>query len=342
MPFEFRIFALASAVAATLAVFVAPSAAQNVQERTIRWGHLNNTDHPVSKGVQKFTEIVAAKSGGKIKVKEYPANQLGSEMQQQSALRAGTQEMLSPATTSLVGIVKDYGLIDFPFIVSTPQQADALLDGPLGSALLAKLPEKGLVGLGYWDLGFRNVTNSRRPITKGEDLDGIKIRVIPNPVYLETFKAFNANPVPMSFSELYTALETRTVDGQENPFSVILSNKFYEVQKYLSVTNHTYSTNIILISKKFWDQLSPDEQKILQDAANEARDYQRKVSREQAQSAISDLKAKGMEINEIAPAELAKMLGKTKPIAQKFSAEYDQEIVKLFNAELDRVHALKL
>jgi tripartite ATP-independent transporter DctP family solute receptor len=341
MPFEFRVFALASAVAATLAVFAGPAGAQNVQERTIRWGHLNNTDHPVSKGVQKFTEIVAAKSGGKIKVKEYPANQLGSEMQQQSALRAGTQEMQSPATTSLVGIVKDYGLIDFPFIVSTPQQADALLDGPLGTALLAKLPEKGLVGLGYWDLGFRNVTNSRRPVTKGEDLDGIKIRVIPNPVYLETFKAFNANPVPMSFSELYTALETRTVDGQENPFSVILSNKFYEVQKYLSVTNHTYSTNIILISKKFWDQLSPDEQKILQDAANEARDYQRKVSREQAQSAIGGLKAKGMEVNEIAPAELARMRDKTKPIAQKFSAEYDPEIVKLFNSELDRVHALK-
>ncbi|HEV7877192.1 DctP family TRAP transporter solute-binding subunit, partial [Bradyrhizobium sp.] len=251
MPSEVRFFALAGAVAATLAVFAGPAEAQNVQDRTIRWGHLNNTDHPVSKGVQKFTEIVAAKSGGKLKVKEYPANQLGSEMQQQSALRAGTQEMQSPATTSLVGIVKDYGLIDFPFIVSTPQQADALLDGPAGSALLAKLPEKGLVGLGYWDLGFRNVTNSRRPITRGEDLDGIKIRVIPNPVYLETFKAFNANPVPMSFSELYTALETRTVDGQENPFSVILSNKFYEVQKYLSVTNHTYSTNIILISKKF-------------------------------------------------------------------------------------------
>lgn len=341
MPLEFRSFALAGAVVAAAAIGIGPAAAQNVQERTIRWGHLNNTDHPVSKGVQKFTEIVAAKSGGKIKVKEYPANQLGSEMQQQSALRAGTQEMQSPATTSLVGIVKDYGLIDFPFIVSTPQQADALLDGPLGSALLAKLPEKGLVGLGYWDLGFRNVTNSRRPITKGEDLDGIKIRVIPNPVYLETFKAFNANPVPMSFSELYTALETRTVDGQENPFSVILSNKFYEVQKYLSVTNHTYSTNIILVSKKFWDQLSSDEQKILQDAANEARDYQRKVSREQAQSAVSDLKAKGMAVNEITPAELARMRDKTKPIAQKFSAEYDPEIVKLFNSELDRVHALK-
>jgi tripartite ATP-independent transporter DctP family solute receptor len=330
------------AVAATIGsiAMTAPGRAQDIQERTIRWGHLNNTDHPVSKGVQKFAEIVAAKSGGKLKVKEYPANQLGTEQQQQAALRGGTQEMQSPATTSIVGIVKDFGLIDFPFIVSTPQQADALLDGPLGTALLAKLPEKDLIGLGYWDLGFRNVTNSRRPITKGEDLSGIKIRVIPNPVYLETFKTFGANPVPLSFSELYTALETRTVDGQENPFSVILSNKFNEVQKYLSVTNHTYSTNIILVSKKFWDKLSPAEQKILQEAAIEARDYQRRISREQAQQAIDDLKAKGMQVNEIAPAELARMREKTKPIAEKFSAEYDPAIVKLFNAELDRVHAL--
>lgn len=341
MPVRFKGLAWVAAIGAIALGAVGPASAQNIKERTIRWGHINNTDHPVSKGVQKFTEIVAAKSSGKIKVREYPANQLGSEMQQQSALRAGTQEMQSPATTSLVGIVKDYGLIDFPFIVSTPQQADALLDGPLGAALLAKLPEKGLVGLAYWDLGFRNVTNSPRPITKGEDLDGIKIRVIPNPVYLETFKAFNANPVPMSFSELYSALETRTVDGQENPFSVILSNKFFEVQKYLSATNHTYSTNIILVSKKFWDQLSPDEQKIHQDAAIEARDYQREVSREQAKAAIDDLKIKGMEINEIAPAALARMRDKTKPIAEKFSADYDGAIVKLFNSELDRMHALK-
>jgi tripartite ATP-independent transporter DctP family solute receptor len=328
---------IAAAAVIGFASTAIPGWAQDIQERTIRWGHLNNTDHPVSKGVQKFTEIVAAKSGGKLKIKEFPANQLGTEQQQQSALRGGTQEMQSPATTSLVGVVKDFGLIDFPFIVSTPQQADALLDGPLGTALL---PEKDLIGLGYWDLGFRNVTNSRRPITKGEDLSGIKIRVIPNPVYLETFKTFGANPVPLSFSELYTALETRAVDGQENPFSVILSNKFNEVQKFLSVTNHTYSTNIILVSKKFWDKLSPTEQKILQEAAIEARDYQRKVSREQAQQAIADLKAKGMQVNEIPQAELARMRDQTKPIAERFSVEYDPTIVKLFNAELDRVHAL--
>ncbi len=324
----------------TMAVLLAAAAlaqAQDIQERTIRFGHLNNTDHPVSMGVKKFAELVAAKSGGKITVKEFPANQLGNEMQQTSALQGGVQEMQAPATTSLVGIVKEFGLVDFPFVVSNFKQADAMLDGPLGKQLTAKLPEKGLVALAFWDLGFRNVTNSKRPIVKGDDLDGIKLRVIPNPVFLDTFKTFKANPLPLPFAELYNALESKAVDGQENPFSVILSNKFYEVQKYLSVTNHVYAANIILISKKFWDKLSPAEQKVLQDAANEARDYQRVASREAAGKAIGELKAKGMQINEVGAAELAKMRADIKPVIDKYSAAYDPAVVSTFRSEVDRV-----
>jgi TRAP-type transport system periplasmic protein len=324
-----------------VAVMLAAGDGRAQEQRTIRWGHLNNTDHPVSFGVKKFAEIVAEKSGGKLRVREFPSNQLGSEVQQTAALQGGVQEMQSPASTTLVGIVKEFGLFDLPFIVSTPQQADALVDGPVGKALLAKLPEKGLVGLAFWDLGFRNVTNSRRPITKAEDLSGVKLRVMPNPVYIDTFKTFGANPLPMSFSELYTALETKTVDGQENPFSVILSNKFYEVQKYLSKTNHTYSTNIILVSKKFWDTLSPADQKILQDAAIEARDYQRKVSREQADKAIADLGSHGMQVNDITPVELNRMRDATKDIAARVTADYDPAMVKLFYDELARIHAAK-
>jgi len=310
----------------------------SAQERTIRFGHLNNPDHPVSAGVKKFAELVAAKSGGKLVVKEFPSMQLGNEMQQQSALQGGVQEMSAPAPTSLAGIVKDFGMLDFPFIVSTFAQADALIDGPVGKALLAKLPEKGLVGLTFWDLGFRNVTNSRLAITKPEDLAGLKLRVIPNPVFLETFRTFKANPVPMPFAELYAALETKAVDGQENPFSVILSNKFFEVQKFLSVTNHVYATNIILVSKKFWDSLSPAEQKILQDAAIEARDYQRTVSRAAAQKSLADLKAKGMQVNELAPAELSRMRQMVVPVYDKFYPEYDPALVKTFRSELERIH----
>jgi tripartite ATP-independent transporter DctP family solute receptor len=321
-----------------LALCVAAGAgAQDIQERTIRFGHLNNPDHPVSFGVKRFAELVAKKSGGKLKVQEFPANQLGNEMQQQSALQGGVQEMSAPATTSLAGIVKEYGLVDFPFAVNTFAQADALLDGPFGQALIAKLPEKGLVALGYWDLGFRNVTNSKRAITRPEDLDGLKIRVIPNPVFLETFKAFKANPVPMPFAELYGALEAKAVDGQENPYAVILSNKMFEVQKYLSATNHVYAANIVLVSKKFWDRLSPTEQKIMREAADEARGYQRQVSRAAAQKAVGDLQGKGMQYNQPAPAELARMRAIAKPVTDKFAATYDQSIVKLYNSELARV-----
>lgn len=311
--------------------------AQDIQERTIRLGHLNNTDHPTSWGAKKFAEIVAAKSGGKITVKEFPSSQLGNELQQQSAMQGGVQEMLVASTTSLTGIVKEFGLFDFPFLFSNAKQADAMVDGPLGKMITAKLSEKGLVVLGFFDLGFRNVTNSKRPVTKGEDLDGLKIRVIPNPVFLETFKTFKANPLPMPFAELYNALESKAVDGQENPYSVILSNKMYEVQKYLSATNHVYATNPVQISKRFWDKLSPVEQKLLQDAATEAANYQRVASRDAAGKALTELKAKGMAFNELAPAEQARMRAEVKPIYEKFSASYDPAVVTLFKSELERV-----
>src|SRR3954464_9858379 len=318
-----------AAMGAILLAIAVSARSPDVQERVIKFGHLNNTDHPVSMGVKKFAELLAAKSGGKLKVQEFPASQLGNEMQQQSALQGGVQEMSAPATTLLAGIVKEFGLVDFPFAVANFAQADALLDGPLGQALIARLPEKGLIALGYWDLGFRNVTNSKRPIAKGEDLDGLKIRVIPNPVFLDTFKAFKANPVPMPFGELYGALESKAVDGQENPFAVILSNKFYEVQKFVSATNHVYAANIVLVSKRFWDKLSPAKQKIMNDAASEARGYQRQTSRAAAQKAVAELQSKGMQYNEVPAPEQARMRQTAKAVTDKFIGTYDPAIAKL-------------
>ncbi len=315
-------------------------AAQDIQERTIKFGHLNNTDHPTSLGVKKFAELVAAKSGGRIKVTEFASSQLGNELQQQSALVGGVQEMLVASTTSLAGVVKEFGLLDFPFLFSHARQADEMVDGPLGRMLAARLADKGIVVLGFFDLGFRNVTNSKRPITKAEDLDGLKLRVIPNPVFIETFKTFKANPLPMPFAELYAALESKAVDGQENPYAVILSSKIYEVNKFVSETNHVYATNPVQISKRFWDKLSPAEQKLLRDAAHEAQNYQRVVSREVSGKAVAELKAKGMVHNEIAPAEQARMRAAVKPVHDKFAASYDPDVVKLFRSELERVSKL--
>ena len=324
------------ALAAGLSLlFALPASAQ--QERVIRFGHLNNADHPVSFGVKRFGEILATKSGGKMKVMEFPASQLGNEMQQQSALQGGVQQMSAPATTSLAGIVKEFGLVDFPFAVANYAQADALLDGPLGQALIAKLPEKGLVALGYWDLGFRNVTNSKRAITKPEDFDGLKLRVIPNPVFIDAFKALHSNPTPLAYGELYGALESRAVDGQENPYVLISTSKFYEVQKFATHTNHVYSPLIVLAGKPFWDKLSEGERQIIQAAFREARAYQRDLSRQATTAAIADLTAKGMKINEVSPAELLRMEAAVRPTKEKFAASYDQVTTRNFFAEVEKV-----
>jgi len=314
--------------------------AAKVREWTIRFGHLNNSDHPISLGVRKFAKAVRARSGGLMEVVEYASNELGTEQQQTLALRGGTQEMQAPATSSLVGLVQELGVIDFPFAVDTYRQGFALVDGPLGEALKRKLPDKGLVALAFWDLGFRNTTNNRHPITRLEDFEGLKLRVIPNPVARETFKALKSYPVPLSFRDLYPALEIRAVDGQENPFNVIVSNKFYDVQKYVSATHHVYATNIILVGKPFWDKLTNDERKILQDSALEARDYQRQVSLDAARQSVEALKRAGMQYNEVPAAERKRMSEAVSPVVEKFLATYDPEIQRLYQSEISRVRQL--
>jgi tripartite ATP-independent transporter DctP family solute receptor len=240
-----------------------------------------------------------------------------------------------------VGITKEMALWDTPFLISNAKEADALLDGPIGDKIRAKLQEKGLVGLAYWENGFRNLTNSKRAITKVEDLDGIKLRVMQNNVFLNSFKTLGANAVPMAFSELFSALETNTVDGQENPFNTILSSKFYEVQKYMTVTNHVYSPWIVLVSKKWWDQLSKDEQKILSDAAKASRDFERKDTREEASRAVADLKAKGMQVNELPPAESARMRDKLTRVYAQIGADIGMDLWNETQAELVKIRAKK-
>ena len=208
------------------------------------------------------------------------------------------------------------------------------MDGPVGKALADKLPEKGLVGLTYWELGFRQLTNNRRPITRVDDIAGLKIRVVQSPIYIDLFNTLGANAVPMPFPELYGALENGTVDGQENPAPSILTAKLNEVQKYLTLTNHTYNPQIVMISGTFWDKLSGDEKRILQEAAAEARDYERSVSREQAGKALEELKAEGMQVSELPAEEVAKFREKVKPVVDKFSKEVDPALVRLLQDEI--------
>jgi tripartite ATP-independent transporter DctP family solute receptor len=211
----------------------------------------------------------------------------------------------------------------------------------VGTKVKAKLEEKGLVGLVYWENGFRNLTNNKRAVAKLEDLDGIKLRVMQNNVFLDSFRTLGANAIPLPFSELFSALETKAVDGQENPFNTILSSKFYEVQKYLTVTNHVYSPWIVTVSKKFWDGLSPAEKKVLTDAAVKSRDFERKDTRDEAAKALADLKAKGMQINELSPAEAGRMRDKLTKVNASVSVSVGQDLWNDTQGELAKIRAKK-
>jgi TRAP-type transport system periplasmic protein len=259
---------------------------------------------------------------------------LGNDVTMVSALQGGTQEMTVPDTGTLGSQIKEFGVINLPFTFQSGAEADKVLDGPFGQKLLAALPEKGLIGLGYWENGFRNVSNSRRDIKTAADFEGLKLRVIQNPLYIETFKALGVNATPMPFPEVFTALETKTVDGQENPAATILTSKFYEVQKNVVLSKHIYSVWVPLFSKKIWDTYTAAEQGILRKAAIEAQAYERVIIRAYDSKALDDLKARGMTITSLPPAELAKVAEKLKPVIASLAKNISETAAAEMFAEL--------
>ena len=315
--------------------------AQDFKPRLIRFGYGLNEQSNQGRAVKLFAEQVEKASGGKMKVRAIGAAALGPDTQMQQALIGGAQEMMVGSTATLVGISKEMALWDTPFLFNSAKEADALLDGPIGEKVKAKLQDKGLVGLVYWENGFRNLTNSKRPINRMEDLNGIKLRVMQNNVFLDSFKTLGTNAVPMAFSELFGALETGTVDGQENPYNTILSSKFYEVQKYLTVTNHVYSPWIVLVSKKWWDGLSAAEQKVLIDAGKASRDFERQDTRKEAAGAVAELKKKGMQVNELSPAEAARMRSSLTRVYASIGASVGMDLWNETQAELARLRGKK-
>lgn len=321
---------------ALLAAALGACALVQAQEIRAKFGTSLPDSHPQTLGARKFAELVEARTAGRIKVSVYSGGQLGNDVQMQAALQGGTQEFTAPSTATLTGLVKDFGVLGLPFSFTTEKEADAVLDGPFGRKLLAKLPDKGLVGLAFWENGFRNVTNSKRPITRAEDIAGLKIRTMQNSLYIDMFGGLGANAVPMSVTELFTALESKAVDAQENPYTVVHAQKFFDVQKYLSTTGHAYDALVLLASRKFWDRLSAADQKAVQEAALEATAFERKTSRELNAKLREELTKLGMQINEVSPQEKARMRDKLKPVIAKYTAGSGEDTAREFFAEIDK------
>jgi tripartite ATP-independent transporter DctP family solute receptor len=319
-----------------LLIVLAACAAFGAQAQTAKFGYGASEDNSQGLGAKRFAELVKAKTAGRITVNTYGSGKLGSDPQMQSALQGGVQELMVGPTANVVGVAKEYALLDLPFLVANYKEADALLDGPVGRSLFDKLDAHGLVGLAYWENGFRHLTNSKRPVNKLEDMAGLKIRVIQNPVYIDTFKELGTNPVPMPYTELYGALETKSLDAQENSLGLLDSGKFYEVQKYLSLTAHSYTPYILLASKKWFDKLPEADRAAVRQAAAEAAAYQRKVNREQTAKLTEEMKKVGLQVTVVPTAELDRMRAKVMPVHERFKPQVGAALMDQAKAEIAR------
>lgn len=274
------------------------NASSSETEIVLQFGHVLAPTHPYQLGAEKFKEVLEEIAPQPVRVEIFDSAQLGSERDMTEGLQLGTLDIaIAPGT--IASFEPQMGVLDLPYIFRDREHAYKVLDGEIGAELAANLPNMDLRLLAYWENGFRQVTNSSKPIYTPDDLNGVRLRVPENGIYVDTFNAWGANVTSMAFGELYTALQQRTVDGQENPLAIIYTNKFFETQEYISLTNHFYGPAQVIISEATWSKLSTEMQEAVQQAANEARDYQRKLLAEKDAEYLQRLKEEGMQVNEV-------------------------------------------
>lgn len=265
----------------------------------IKFAHGGSTEHQYHIGAAQFKKLVEERSNKEIVVNIFPQAQLGSERDAIEGVRMGTLEMTAIAAAgALPSFVPETGVLAMPYVLHTRQQTYAVLDGAFGKELNKYIAGKGLQNVAYWEVGFRNFTNNVKPIKTPADIKGMKIRVQESKVWMELIKTLGGIPTPVSFGELYSALQQKVVDGQENPISTIYSMKYYEVQKYLSLDGHTYEAAAVLVNPKFFGKLSKEHQKIILDAAADARKFQRKRLEELDVERLATIKKAGVVIEE--------------------------------------------
>lgn len=327
----------ASALAITALLAPLAASAQDYNRHTFKVSNGAAEDHPVSAGVNAMSECLQAGSDGKMKLRGFYNGQLGDDAEATQSVRSGSIEMVVTGAAAIGGIEPAMSALELPFLFNSDAEVDAVMTGPYFDHLAAKMPQHGLVLLSIWENGFRNTTNSKRAIDSVDGFKGLNFRVMQNPIFIDTFRRLGANPVPMAFGEVFTALETGAVDGQENPIPLIQATKFYEVQKYLTLTRHAYSPTPVLMSKQVWDGLNADEQKLVGDCAAQARDPQIARSREVVNSALEELKGEGMEVSELPPAEVEKLHAIVAPVYEASMQSVGKENFDLLMAELGKL-----
>ncbi len=295
---------------------------------TLKLAHVVNTKDGFHIAAERFAELVEKRTDGTIKIKIYPNAQLGDERTLLEGMQIGSVDMGVITSGPVANFVEEIAVFDMPFLFSSREEAYKVLDGPVGQELLDQLERVNLKGLAYAERGFRNLTNSEHPVHRPEDLKGLKIRVMENPVYIDAFRTLGANAVPMAWTEALTAMQQDTIDGQENPVNVVDSFKLYETQKYMSMTRHTYSPALFVMSLRVWKRLPEEARQILKRSAQDAAEYERKMNAKMEEEQLQNLRDHGMEI--IMQPDIDAFRKAVKPVYEKYQDR--------FGSYLDRIH----
>ncbi len=291
-----------------------------------------NELHPSYLACKEFERIVESKLPGKYDVQVYANAQLGDDVRATEGVRMGTLEAVATSASPLTGLVTEFNVFDLPFIITSEKAADAIYDGPVGAKLGALLEPKGIKLLAYYENGFRQLTNSVREVKSPEDLKGMKVRTMQNPIHLAAWKALGANPTPMAFSEVFTAMQQKTIDGQENPIPTIYLSKFFEVQKFVSLTGHVYGPHILLINKKLFDSFPAEDQKVIMAAAQESAVWQRATNRKMNSEQVDALRKEGMTVTVLSPDQLKVFQDATKSVYDEWIPKIGKELIDEFRA----------
>lgn len=320
----------------TLAVSAAALISAASAAETLRFAGNFPPEHPATKAMEVFEKEVEAATNGEIRVDLFPAMQLGGATENVDQVRSGTIFAMIASIAYFSRIVPEFEAISLPFMFDSRKQAFALVDGPVGDALNEKLGKNGFVNLGYMELGFRHVTNSSRPIKSVDDFKGLKIRLQPNEVHLDTFRALGANPVAMDIQELYSALQQRVLDGQENPYDTIYTRRFYEVQKYLSNTAHFYDFINVVANKAAYEGLSKEHRAAVDAAMRKSVEWQRAEAERLDLDWRDKLVKLGMQYDEITPETRAALRNATAGVVESVKSRVGPDFVKFVQTELSK------
>jgi TRAP-type transport system periplasmic protein len=325
--------ALALSLAAVLVVlWIGPASAQ--YQATMRLASALPMDHPYMVGAQKFADLINERTGGRVVIKLYPSNQLGKgEREMTEGIQQGAIDLLVTSTGPLGGFSPSINILDFPFLFRDFNHVDSVLDGSIGRKLLDDFEKANIKALSFWENGFRHLTNSRVAVRKVEDAKGLKIRTMENKIHLTAWKDAGLNPTPMAWGEVFTALQQRVIDGQENPIAVFYSSKFWDAgQKYFSLTAHVYSPAPFIMSKKTYDAMPREDQELFLKTSYEVGKFQRKLNRDAEEEKLKEIAAKGVTvIRDVDRESFKKAMG---PTYDAFSSQFPKaDIEAIMNAK---------